>query len=162
MKHFLALLFSAALVFAQAPAPADAPTNGEPSTLLAAGVGAEGLGPTQVFGWAAVSHHVAAKSYLGTSYEAVRMPGGLIGTSAHAEFTNVLYKLGRVWLGVTGGVGLAEGANGSASGSFSGAGFGSCRCFGPLPLSFVITFQVVTIAGTGDKPRPRFGFVWAF
>lgn len=159
MKHFAWILFLASITFAQTP---PAPAADEPSTIVVAGVGGEGLGPVQIFGFSAVMQHVAAKTYLGTSYEAVRMPGGSIGTSAHAEATNILYKLGRVWLGVTGGVGVAQGSNGSASGSLSAAGLLSCRCFGSWPAGFVAMAQTVTIAGTGDKPRIRLGLWWSF
>lgn len=160
----LVLLLSSLLssiAFAQSAAPAAVATD-EPSTIVVAGIGGEGLGPVQIFGFSAVMQHVAAKTYLGASHEAVRMPGGAVGISAHAELTNVLYKLGRVWIGVTGGAGLAEGATGSASGSLSAAGFASCRCFGSWPAGFTMTAQTVTIAGTGDKPRFRFGLWWSF
>jgi hypothetical protein len=155
MKTFFGLLLLASFACAQSPAV-------EPSTIISSGAGVEGLGPSQVFGYASVSQHVAAKTYTTQIYEVVRMPGGTVGTSARAGLTTVLYELGRVWIGLVGDVGVAEGTTGSASGAFSGSGFVHCRCFGSWPMGFVATAQTMKIAGRGDVARVRIGFTWSF
>lgn len=160
IKHLAALLFVALSVLAQTTPPPTGPA--EPSLIISAGPGVEGLGPAQLFGYASVSQHIAAKTYTTQIYEAVRMPGGLVGTSARAGVTTVLYELGRVWIGLVGDIGVAQGQTGSASGAFSGSGFVHCRCFGSWPLGIVATAQTMKIAGSGDKTRLRLGFTWSF
>lgn len=135
----------------------------EPKMIMSFGPGVEGLGPAQIFGYASLSQHVAPKTYTTQIYEAVRMPGGTVGTSARVGITSVLYELGRVWIGLVGDVGVAEGPTGSANGAFSGSGFVHCRCFGSWPMGVVVTAQTMKIAGSdGSKARFRLGFTWSF
>lgn len=143
--------------------PPDPPPPYEPKMIVSVGPGVEGLGPAQIFGFASVSQRVAAKTYTTQIYEAIRMPGGTVGTSARAGLTTVLYELGRIWIGLVGDVGVAEGPTGSANGAFSGSGFVHCRCFGSLPMGVVVTAQTLKVAGSdGSKARFRIGFTWSF
>jgi hypothetical protein len=121
----------------------------EPSQIFSMGGGVSGLGPVQPFGYYSMSQHVAAGTYTTEITELVRMKGGMVGTSARAGLSKVLWSFGAVALGIVGDAGAAEGPTGSASGAVSGRGFLSWvpwKHFG-----FIGSAQVLNVAGTGQR-----------
>lgn len=133
----------------------------EPEQFVSIGAGVEGLGPSQVFGYSSVSQRIGGLTYTTQIYEATRMKGGLVGTSARAGLSKILWTLGPLWVGIVGDVGLAEGATGGASGAFSGRAFANFH-FGTYPLGFVFTAQTMKIAGTGQSGKFTIGVSYWF
>jgi hypothetical protein len=134
---------------AQTPAP-----PAEPSQLYGIGAGIQGLGPSQIRGGYFIGQHVGAGKYLIESTDLVRMPGGTVGTSAHAGLYDRLATLGPLTLGIIGDAGVAEVQTGSASGSVSGWGVASIKLWN-WPLTLTPTARIMTIAGQGQVAQIR-------
>lgn len=145
MRKLLPGLFAAAALFAQDPTP----TN-EPSQVLSTGAGVQGLGPSQIFGYVSMSQRIASQTYTTQIYEATRLAGGKVGTSARAGVSKILWVIGPLWIGLVGDVGVAEGQTGSASGAFSGRAFANFH-FGKFPVGAIITAQTMHVAGNPDQ-----------
>ncbi len=133
----------------------------EPALVVSTGFGVQGLGPVQPFGYVSLSQHIATLTYTTQIYEAVRLKGGLVGTSARAGVTKILWTLGPLWIGLVGDIGVADGTNGGASGAFSGRGFANFH-FGQYPLGIIATAQTMKIAGTGEQSKFTLGISYWF
>lgn len=157
--HFACLLILALSAFAQTPPPTPPPD--EPAQVVSTGAGIQGGSPVQVFGYVSVSQHVGTMTYTTQIYEAYRMPGGLVGTSARAGISKILWKVGPLWIGLVGDVGVAQGTTGSASGAFSGRAFGNFH-FSQFPLGVIVTAQTMKIAGTGEVAKFTIGMSYWF
>lgn len=129
----------------------------EPTQYFSLGGGVVGLGPSQPFGYFSASQRIATGTYATQISEFYRMKGGNVGQSVRAGISKVLWSISNVTIGIVGDAGAAEGATGSASGSFSGRGYLDVR-FGKSPFGIVGTAQTLQIAGTGQQMTVTLGF----
>jgi hypothetical protein len=146
----LSILLFAASLCGQDPGPAPQ----EPSQIYGVGAGIQGLGPSQIQGGYFVGQHIGTGRYVIESSDFVRLKGGGVGTAAHAGIYNRLASLGPLTLGVIGDAGVAEGATGSASGSFSGWGLAGVKLW-KWPLTLTGVARIMTIAGSGNVAQVR-------